>query len=75
MIKINKKEKIIEFISFSIENFKVKYNIEGEKTANLFYESGVLDFLTEGYDLLHTQSCDYILDEIKLFLENRGYYI
>ncbi|HDI3121900.1 DUF3791 domain-containing protein [Clostridium botulinum] len=66
-------EKVFEFISFCIENFKVKFKMKGKEVANLFYESGVTDFLIESYDLLHTQGNDYILSEIEIFLKNRGY--
>lgn len=75
MVHLNKEEKIIEFISFSIESFKVIHEMKGKEVANLFSESGVMDFLLENYDLLHTQGKDYILSEIQLFLENRGYKI
>ncbi|HIG0361579.1 TPA: DUF3791 domain-containing protein [Clostridium sporogenes] len=47
--------------------------MKGKEVANLFYESGVIDFLMESYDLLHTQGKEYILSEIELFLQNRGY--
>ncbi|GAA0741493.1 hypothetical protein GCM10008906_22680 [Clostridium oceanicum] len=41
----------------------------------LFYESGITDFLIEDYDLLHTQGKEFILSEIELFLQNRGYKV
>ncbi|APQ98768.1 DUF3791 domain-containing protein [Clostridium botulinum] len=73
MMNLTRDEKIFEFISFCIENFKVKFKMKGKEVANLFYESGVTDFLIESYDLLHTQGNDYILSEIEIFLKNRGY--
>ncbi|WP_225901019.1 DUF3791 domain-containing protein [Clostridium botulinum] len=72
-MNLTRDEKIFEFISFCIENFKVKFKMKGKEVANLFYESGVTDFLIESYDLLHTQGNDYILSEIEIFLKNRGY--
>ncbi|MBU3136172.1 DUF3791 domain-containing protein [Clostridium gasigenes] len=66
---------IIEFISFCIENFKMKHNMKGKEVANLFNQSGVIDFLTDGYDILHTQGKGYIIDEIEQFLKKRGYKI
>ncbi|MHB8036150.1 DUF3791 domain-containing protein [Clostridium botulinum] len=73
MMTLTRDEKIFEFISFCIENFKAKFKMKGKEVANLFYESGVTDFLIESYDLLHTQGNDYILSEIEIFLKNRGY--
>ncbi|ABS42924.1 DUF3791 domain-containing protein [Clostridium botulinum] len=72
-MNLTRDEKVFEFISFCIENFKVKFKMKGKEVANLFYESGVTDFLIESYDLLHTQGNDYILSEIEIFLKNRGY--
>ncbi|MGL5085884.1 MAG: DUF3791 domain-containing protein [Clostridium sp.] len=65
----------IEFVSFCIENYKIKHNMKGRDTANLFNISGVIDFLTDGYELLHTQGKDYIIDEIEEYLKVRGYKI
>jgi hypothetical protein len=73
MIGLNKEEQLIEFISFCIENFKIKHNMKGKDVANLFKKSEVLLFLTEGYEILHTQGKDYIIEEIDIFLKNRGY--
>ncbi|MBY6825648.1 DUF3791 domain-containing protein [Clostridium botulinum] len=72
-MNLTRDEKVFEFISFCIENFKVKFKMKGKEVANLFYESGVTDLLIESYDLLHTQGNDYILSEIEIFLKNRGY--
>ena len=72
-LELSENEKIMEFVSFCIENFKVKFNMKGKDVANLFYKSGVIDFLIESYELLHTQGAEYIISEIQLFLENRGY--
>ncbi|WP_017826554.1 DUF3791 domain-containing protein [Clostridium botulinum] len=63
---------MIDFISFCIENFKIKHSMSGKDVANLFKASGVLEFIINGYDMLHTQGKEYILEEIEIFLRNRG---
>ncbi|MBU3110964.1 DUF3791 domain-containing protein [Clostridium lacusfryxellense] len=73
MVKMSKEEKLIEFISFCIENFKIEHSMEGKDVANLFNESKVIDFLTDGYEIIHTQGKEYIIEEIEIFLKNRGY--
>lgn len=73
MIELNNEERVIEFVSFCIENFKVKHSIRGKDTAILFKQSGVLEFIKNGYEMLHTQGKEYILEEIEIFLKNRGY--
>lgn len=73
MFELKENEKVCEFASFCIENFKVKHNMSGKDVANLFKKSGALKFIIEGYELLHTQGKEYIIEEIELFLNNRGY--
>lgn len=73
MIELNNEERLIEFISFCIENFKVKHSMIGKDTAVLFKQSGVLEFIKNGYEMLHTQGKEYIIEEIEIFLKNRGY--
>lgn len=75
MIKLNKEEQLIEFIAFCIENFKVKHGMKGNVVANLFKESQALNFLKEGYEILHTQGKEYIIQEIEIYLRNRGYKV
>ena len=60
-----------EFLSFSIEAYKTKLGVSGAKVAEYFEETGVLDFLLENYDLLHTIGKEQLLSEIKRFLNKR----
>lgn len=73
IVELNNEEKVIEFASFCIENFKVKHSITGKEVAILFRQSGVLEFIRNGYEMLHTQGKEYILEEIEIFSKNRGY--
>jgi hypothetical protein len=68
-------EAVIEFVSFCIENYKVKHKMKGRDVANLFNESGVIDFLMDGYDILHTQGKEYIISEIEAYLKKRRYNV
>ena len=47
-------EKLAEFISFCIEIYKMKRDVSGAEVAELFEATGLLDFLLENYDMLHT---------------------
>lgn len=73
MIELNNEERVIEFVSFCIENFKVKHSMGGKDTAILFKQSGVLEFIKNGYEMHHAQGKEYILEEIEMFLKNREY--
>jgi len=47
--------------------------MSGKDVADLFKASGTLEFIINGYEMLHTQGKEYILEEIEIFLKNRGY--
>ena len=68
---MNIEEMQAEFLSFCIEAYKNKLGVSGAKVAEYFEESGVLDFLLENYDLLHTLGKEQLLAEIERFLSKR----
>jgi len=53
------------FVSFCIEQFKVHRGISGEEASELLFSSGVADYLIENYDVLHTQSRQWLMEEIE----------
>lgn len=61
-------EKKAEFISWCIEEYSALKSTTGRETANMFAQKNVLDFLSNHYDVLHTQSKNYILGSIEDFL-------
>ena len=65
-------EKKAEFVSSCIEAYKVRHAMKGADAVNMFEKEGVLDYLIDGYDVLHTQSLEYVIDEIELYLKKRG---
>ncbi len=66
-------DKIIEFVSLCIETYKKKYEKSGQEILAIFDEYEVTEFLADGYDILHTQSIQYVMEEIEIYLKNRGY--
>ncbi len=65
--------KINEFIIFCIELYKEKEKMTGKDTYDLFKKYGLLDYLHDGYDVLHTQGDGWIMNDIDEYLKNRGY--
>ena len=68
-------KKINDFVVFCLEIFKLKYNLSGKKVYNLFDKYKVFDYLEEGYDRLHTQGEEWLINDIKEFLKIRHYNI
>ena len=69
---MNNDEMKAEFLSFAIEAYKNKLGVSGAKVAEYFEETGILDFLLENYDLLHTIGKEQLLSEIERFLTRRA---
>ena len=57
-----------EFVSWSIEEYAAANNLSSRDVANNFSKKGVLGFLEEHYEILHTQGKNYILDAINDFI-------
>lgn len=60
-----------EFLSFCIEAYKMKLGVSGAKVAEYFEDTGLLDFLFENYDILHTLGREQLIIEMERFLTNR----
>ena len=54
-----------------MEAYKNKYDLSGEAVLNLFQKFEIFSFLENGYDVLHTQSMDYIVSEVNELIKNR----
>jgi hypothetical protein len=63
---VNIQEKIIEFASFCIEEYKFRHHLAGDFVVKLFEENKIIDFLIDNYEILHTQSKQYIQEEIDI---------
>lgn len=59
------------FVAFCIEQYKVAKGMDGAAVAELFYRYGVNDYLSTHFDVLHTQSCQWLLEEIDEYIKKR----
>ncbi len=67
----NNSSPVLLFIAFCIENYKDHRNISAEEVLFLFKKYGVINYLTLGFDLLHTQGKEYIMSDIDRYIKNR----
>lgn len=71
-MKMNKKNlDIAYFLSFCIEQYKKEKGISGADAARLLNRYGVLEYLKEHFDVLHTQSKQWLLADIDDFIQIR----
>ena len=69
---MSKEEKNIAlFVAFCIEEYGAAKGMSGEQVLDLFSKYGLVDYLSEFYDVLHTQSCEPLIDEIDEYIEIR----
>ena len=60
----------LEFVSFCIEQYKKVANMGGCEVEQMFSQQGVIKFLINHYEVLHTQSAQFIQEEIGEYLNN-----
>lgn len=58
------------FLSFAIEQYKNHRGITGEEAAEILERTGVLKHLEEYFDVLHTQSAQWLIEEIDELVAN-----
>ena len=56
---------ILYFVAFCLESYKNKCGTTGEAVSRLFDQYGIKQYLTNNYDILHTQGMPWILEEIE----------
>ena len=59
---------IAYFLAFCIEIYKNANHMGGAEVSRLFCSTGLDDFLTDNYGPIHTQSPQWILEEINEYL-------
>ncbi len=67
---MNDNNKISKFIIFCLEHYRRFREITALEALHFFRRTGVFQYLTDGYEVLHTQSKDYIVADIDDFILN-----
>ena len=69
---MSKEEKDIAlFVAFCIEEYGAAKGMSGEQVLDLFSKYGLVDYLSEFYDVLHTQGRQWLIEEIVENIEIR----
>ena len=67
-----KKQDVAYFLSFCIEQYMNAKGLSREVAISLLSEKGVLDYLAEHFEILHTQSRQWIIEEIDEYIKERN---
>ena len=62
---------LVVFLTFCMENYAKKHNMTSLEVYALFRHYHVDEYLVNGFDMLHTQGEDAILQDIEIFIKNR----
>ena len=62
---------IAYFLSFCIEQYKEAKHLSGQEVAKIFNQFVVLNYLEENYEPLHSQSRQWIMEDIEEFINLR----
>ena len=67
----NRKQDIAYFVSFCVEQYKTAKGMSGKEAMEVLNQYGVLEYLEECYEPLHTQGKQWLLEEIDEFINLR----
>ena len=67
----SEQKRISYFVSFCVEQYKNAKHLTGSQAFEELNQYGVLDYLAENYEILHTQSYQWILEDIDEFINIR----
>lgn len=63
----------LEFVVFCIENIAIRLGVNAGRVYRALEDSHILHgYIVPEYDALHTQSKDYIVDDILMVMQERG---
>lgn len=61
----------LKFKTYCIEAYKYAKGMKGREVIELFVKYGVLDYINEFFEPLHSTSISYIVDDIDIFIKAR----
>ncbi len=68
-----KNSKELEFVVFCIENVAKYFNADAERVYDVLLQNNILNgYIVPEYKMLHTQSKEYILEDILTVMKERG---
>lgn len=65
----NHTDDLAYFIAFCVEMYKNAHSMTGAEVSEIFSSHGILEFLADNFEVLHTQGPNWILAEIEDFIQ------
>ena len=66
-------KEVFEFYTYCLEKYALEHHLSGMRAWVMFKDSGADEYVinNNGFDMLHTQGEDAILQDIEIFIKNR----
>jgi hypothetical protein len=61
---MDKKKGLVTFLMFCVDGYAEHRGISERNSFDTIFDSGALDYLIRFYDILHTQSGDFIIEDV-----------
>lgn len=71
MIMTKEAKDIALFVAFCIEEYGAAKGMSGEQVLDLFSRYGLVDYLSDFFGVLHTQSRQWLIEEIDEYIAIR----
>lgn len=62
---------IAYFLAFCVEIYKNAHSLSGAEASAIFAKNELYDYLSENFEVLHTQSPAWILEEIEEIIKQQ----
>ncbi len=66
-----KRQDVAYFLSFCIEQYMNEKQLTHKEAIELFSGNGVFEYLSEHFEILHTQSRQWIIEDIDEYIKIR----
>jgi hypothetical protein len=67
--EIDRKKK---FVVFAIEEYRNRKKMDGNTAIRLFEKSGLLHYIADFYDVLHSNGTEYLISDFDDYFKNRN---
>lgn len=61
----------LDFMVYCIENYKNVKGLKGWEVVEIFNKYNVFEYIKESYEALHTTGKEYIIEDIKIYINSR----
>ncbi|GHT00218.1 hypothetical protein FACS189421_12020 [Bacteroidia bacterium] len=61
-----------KFVVFAIEEYRNRKGIDGKTAITLFTKSGLLQYIEDFYDVLHSNGTEYLIADFDDYFKNRN---